>query len=414
MDRVIPKKEIIRQRNLNIVKVTAITAVVIILMSGFISKLKTSISLDEILLSEAAVGPIEISLSATGKVAPYFERVIASPINSQVVEIVHFPGDSVKTGDVILRLDLANIRNEYQQMLDEQQIKKSKLEQSRVTVSTQQADRKLQLQIETLKLQKMASDLRIELGLDSLGATTKEQVKNVRLQNETAQLEFQRLEQSVINYEATSQADLNVQEIEYAIHKRALSETAHKLEAAEIRSPADAIVTWVKDEIGSKVGEGVELVRLADLSRFKVEGEIADVYADRLRNGNDVVVKIGALKLAGTVSNIRPSVKNGTITFTIELAESAHPRLRAGLRTDVHVISSFKEQALRIANGSYYSGKGEYEMWVVRDGVATQRKLQLGDSNFEYVEVLENLMPGEQVIVSNMDNYKNQRSIKVK
>jgi HlyD family secretion protein len=299
-------------------------------------------------------------------------------------------------------------------MLDEQQIKKSKLEQSRVTVSTQQADRKLQLQIETLKLQKMASDLRIELGLDSLGATTKEQVKNVRLQNETAHLEFQRLEQSVINYEATSQADLNVQEIEYAIHKRALSETAHKLEAAEIRSPADAIVTWVKDEIGSKVGEGVELVRLADLSRFKVEGEIADVYADRLRNGNDVVVKIGALKLAGTVSNIRPSVKNGTITFTIELAESAHPRLRAGLRTDVHVISSFKEQALRIANGSYYSGKGEYEMWVVRDGVATQRKLQLGDSNFEYVEVLENLMPGEQVIVSNMDNYKNQRSIKVK
>ncbi len=414
MDKAIPKQEIIRQRNRNITKAVALTAVVVMLLWAVIGKLKTSVSLGEIALSEAAMGPMEVSLSASGKVVPYFERVIASPINSQVVEIVRFPGDSVKTGDVILRLDLADIRNEYQRMLDEQQIKKSKLEQARVTTSTQQADRKLQLQIEALKLQKMASDLRNELYLDSIRATTKEQLKSVRLQNETAQLEYQRLQQSNANYEATSQADLNVQEIEYAIHNRALNETSRKLEASEIRSPANAIVIWVKDEIGSKVGEGVELVRLADLSRFKVEGEMTDVYADRLRAGNEVVVKIGSLKLAGTVSNIRPSIKNGTVTFNIELTESNHSKLRAGLKTDVYVISSFKERALRIANGSYYTGKGEYDLWMVQGSEAIPRKVRLGDSNFEYVEVLEGLVAGEQVIVSNMDHYKNRKKIKVK
>ena len=414
MDRAIPKTEIIRQRNLNIVKSTVITAAVAVLLWVVTDKLKTSVSHNEINLSEAAVGAIEISMSATGKVVPYFERVIVSPINSQVVEILQFPGDSVKEGDVIMRLDLGNIRNEYQRMLDEQQIKKSKLEQAHVTASTQRADRKLQLEIEALRLQKMASDLRNELFLEGIGGTSKEQVVNVRLQNETAQLEYLRLEQSVSNYEATSKADLNVQEIEYAIHNRTLNETAQKLEASEIRSPSNAIVTWVKDEIGSKVGEGAELVRLADLSRFKVEGEMADVYADRLRTGSEVVVKIGTLQLAGTVSNIRPSVKNGTVTFNIELAESNHPRLRAGLRTDVHVISSYKESALRIANGSYYTGKGDYEMWVLDGGEATLRKLRLGDSNYEYVEVLEGLAPGEQVIVSNMDNFKNRNKVKVK
>ena len=235
MDRVIPKEEIIRRRNLNIVKITAVSLAVIVLLWVVIGKLKTSVSLGEITISEAVVGSLEISLSATGKVVPYFERVMASPINSQVVEIVRFPGDSVKTGDVILRLDLADIRNEYQRMLDEQQIKKSKLEQARITNSTQQSDRKLQLQIEALKLQKLASDLRTELFMDSIGASSKEQVKNVRLQNETAHLEYQRLEQSIRNYEATSQADLNVQEIEYAIHNRALKETARKLEDSEIR-----------------------------------------------------------------------------------------------------------------------------------------------------------------------------------
>jgi len=130
--------------------------------------------------------------------------------------------------------------------------------------------------------------------------------------------------------------------------------------------------------------------------------------------GSDVVVKIGTLQLAGTVSNVRPSVRNGTVAFNIELAESNHPRLRAGLRTDVHVISSYKESALRIANGSYYSGRGDYEMWVVSGGEATLRKLRLGDSNYEYVEVLDGLTPGEQVIVSSMDNYKNRNRVKIK
>ena len=414
MDRVLPKEVIIRQRNLNIAKATAITATIVVGLWLVTGKLKTSVSSDEITVSEATMGPIEISMSASGRVVPYFERIIASPINSQVVEIVHFPGDSVKEGDIILRLDLANVRNEYQRMLDEQEIKKSKLQQAQVNTSTQLADRNLQLQIEALKLEKLASDLRNELHMESLGGSSKEQVNNVRLQNETAQLEFRRMEQSARNFEATSQADLNVQEIEFAIHARALNEIANKLEASEIRSPADAIVTWVKDEIGSNVAQGSELVRLADLSRFKVEGELADVYADRLRAGSDVTVRIGTLRLDGTVSNIRPSVRNGTITFNIELAESAHPRLRAGLRTDVHVVSSFKESALRIANGGYYSGRGEYDMWVVSGGEATPRKVILGDSNFEFVEVIDGLAPQERVIVSNMDKYRNNKKVKVK
>jgi len=107
-------------------------------------------------------------------------------------------------------------------------------------------------------------------------------------------------------------------------------------------------------------------------------------------------------------------VKNGTITFNIELEESAHPKLRSGLRTNLHVVSSFKEQTLRIANGGYYTGKGEYELWVVRNGEATPRKVQLGESNYDYVEVLDGLLPGEQVIVSNMDKYRGRKKVGVR
>lgn len=70
---------------------------------------------------------------------------------------------------------------------------------------------------------------------------------------------------------------------------------------------------------------------------------------------------------------------------------------------------------MRIANASYYVGRGEYELFV-RDGEGqlVKRKVQLGDSNFEYVEVVSGLQPGDQVVVSDMSQYKNKNKLKLK
>ena len=65
MDRVLPREIIVRQRNLNIAKATAILVTVIVAMWVIVGKLKTSVKINEITISEAAMGPIEISMSAS-------------------------------------------------------------------------------------------------------------------------------------------------------------------------------------------------------------------------------------------------------------------------------------------------------------------------------------------------------------
>ena len=68
---------------------------------------------------------------------------------------------------------------------------------------------------------------------------------------------------------------------------------------------------------------------------------------------------------------------------------------------------------LRIANSSYYVGQGEYELFVVNGNQLLKRKVQLGDSNFEYVEVVSGLQEGDQVIVSDMNAYKDKNKLKI-
>ena len=109
-----------------------------------------------------------------------------------------------------------------------------------------------------------------------------------------------------------------------------------------------------------------------------------------------------------------PAVDNGTIRFTVTLEVNDDPKLRSGLKADVFVINSVKDDVIRLANRSFYHGPGNYEMWVVSDGKAYKRNVVLGESSYEFVEVLEGLKPGETVIVSDMSRFRDDTKIKIR
>lgn len=78
-------------------------------------------------------------------------------------------------------------------------------------------------------------------------------------------------------------------------------------------------------------------------------------------------------------------------------------------------MNAVKEDVMRIANASYYVGRGEYELFVMTaEDEIVKRKVQLGDSNFEYAEVVSGLQPGDRVVVSDMSQYKNKTKLKLK
>ena len=148
------------------------------------------------------------------------------------------------------------------------------------------------------------------------------------------------------------------------------------------------------------------------MSHFKVEAEIADTYGERVAAGGRALVKIGNEKLEGSISSVTPLSKNGVIAFSVQLTEDNHRRLRSGLKTDVYVMNAVKEDVMRIANASFYVGRGEYELFVrTSDKKVEKRKVQLGDSNFDYIEVISGLQPGDKVIVSDMSQYKNKSKL---
>ena len=406
MDREIPKEERRRERNKKLIRYGVAGVAGVVVLSVLISLMRTGVKEKDLVFSIIDQGTIEVSVSASGKVVPAFEEIINSPINTRILEVYKKGGDSVDVGTPILKLDLQSAETEY---------KKQLLEQLEVNNSTYLSDLEMQVKVSEMKLNRMEVELRNERYLDSLGSGTTDRVHQAELNFKTGKLELEQLRQQLANERKVKAADLKVKQLEYEIFRKSLAETKRTLDDAQVRSPRKAILTYINNQIGAQVGEGTQIAVISDLSHFKVEGEIADTYGDRVAAGGRAIVKIGSEKLEGQVSSVTPLSKNGVISFTVQLEDDSNRRLRSGLKTDVYVMNAVKEDVMRVANASYYVGRGEYDLFV-RDGEGqlVKRKVQLGDSNFEYVEVISGLKPGDQVVVSDMSQYKNKNKLKLK
>ena len=415
MDREIPKEVLKKERNKRFIKYGSIGIAIVACMALLISFMQSSVKRRDIVFSTVDNGTIEVSVSASGKVLPAFEEIINSPINTRIVEVYRKGGDSVDVGTPILKLDLQSTETAYKKLLDEEQMRRYQLEQLKVNNETFLSNLAMSIKVSAMELNRKEVELRNERYLDSIGSGTTDKVRQAELAYNKGKLELEQLRQQYENEKKVKAADLKVKELEFNIFSKGLAEMKRTLDDAQVGSPRKAILTYVNTQVGAQVSQGEQIAVVSDLSHFKVEGEIADTYGDRVAAGGRVIVKIGSEKLEGTVSSVTPLSKNGVISFTVQLENDSHKRLRSGLKTDVYVMNAVKEDVMRIANASYYVGRGNYELFVLdSENEIVKRKVKLGDSNFEYVEVVSGLQPGDQVVVSDMSSYNNKNKLKVK
>ncbi|MCM1137663.1 MAG: HlyD family efflux transporter periplasmic adaptor subunit [Muribaculum sp.] len=415
MDREIPKEERLKARRMKWIKVAAVVIGVVALFIIVFSSLRKSVKMTDLKFSDVERSSIETSISASGKVVPAFEEIINSPISTRIVEVYCQNGDSVGEGTPLLRLDLQSAETELNKLTDEMNMKQLAMEQTRLNISTYLRNLEMQVQVKEMSVNRLEAEVKNERRLDSLGSGTGDKVREAELAYNTGKLELQQLRQQLVNERQVKDAEYKSKQLELSIFEKNLSEQRRTLEDAKVKSPRAATLTYINKEIGSQISQGQKLAVVSDLSHFSVDAEIADSYGERVSIGSPANVKIGKDVLRGKVTNVAPLSNNGVISFTIKLDDDDYPRLRSGLKTDVYVMCDIKDDVLRIRNGSYYMGPGNYELFVADgDNEIVKRKVKLGDSNYEYVEVVDGLKPGDRVVISDMSDFKNSNKVKIR
>ena len=294
MDRQIPVSEQRKRKVRRILMMVAVLAMVLGIGAWLGKQMMPSVKRTTLVISEVDRGTIDVSVTATGRVVPAFEEIIVSPISSQILEVYAHSGDSVDVGTPLLKLDLQSTETEYAKALDEREIRRQQTYQLQTNIETQLSDRRMQIEVEEMKISQLEAQLRNEQYLDSLGSGTRDRVRQAETALRTAQLGLSQLKQQYQNEMRVKQADMRMQQLQNGIFEKGLGERRRTLDDAKIRSPRRATLTYINSEVGSTVGAGQKVAIVSDLSHFKVECEISDSHSERVSVGGAVILKVNS------------------------------------------------------------------------------------------------------------------------
>lgn len=404
-----------RKRN----RVIIISAIVLAVTTYGLSRLKPAVpNVDRNLVWIDTVkrGPLVRQVQGSGTLVPEDIRWITSRASGRVDKIVLRPGAKVEPDSVIVVLYNTEVAQTANQA--ETQFKVGEAELAN-----------LRFQLEGDLLAAEASAFRAQGQLDELKATN-DGDKRLFEKGFITTSDLRRSESNLANAERANEAEKKrLVSTKDGLAPRLAAKTAaveqlrataklrrEEVEGLQVKAGMTGVLQVMSLQIGSQVGSGTNLARVADPSRLKAEIRVAETQAKDVRIGQVGTVDTRNGIVPAKVIRIDPAVLQGTVTVDLEVTGE----LPAGARPDLSVDGIIELERLTdvmfTSRPAFGTGKGSVGIFRLEaDGIHAQRvPVQLGRSSVTSVEVVRGLEPGDRIILSDMSQWDGVARITLK
>lgn len=352
-------------------KVGVLVAVVFVAAAGYIY-----LSRPTALVAEVASGRAVKAVPGSVTVTAEFEMELKSEVGGRVVKSELDPGNPVMAGEVLCQLDTGDLKLEIERITNEYETAKK-----RIAVGSSIA----------LELANARDDLvNFEQLYRSGNFPESELVKKRR---GVQQIE-QRYELEKVN---------NAQLLEG--FENTLRVKKRQLEKMTIVAPFDGVVSMVYARPGDLIGSNSSIATLISTSRT-VEAKISEENFADLKVGQSASVRFlpyGAWLYDATLVKILPTADPATQRYIVHLEVDIEPeKLVPGITGEVTIVVGQREAKAKIPRRALF---GNY-VYVVEDGEVRLREVETGYVSMTTVEVLKGLSEGEQVVVDQLDRFR--------
>jgi HlyD family secretion protein len=391
------------------VVLVALILIVVFLKNVFIP----GVSLSKVAVAGVETGSIQVTVQGSGTVIPAYEEIISAPFRSSIIRIIKKPGDKVKPQDTLLVLDNKQAINDLDMLRNENDLQNIRIEKLKIDLQRLKGDFEFSSRIKEIKVENARLAYEAEQTLNKIGGSPAYNVKKTKTDWDIEQLEFKQLENNFNNQKNSQDNSIRELEMEINIQKNKIFKANDLVDRAYVKAPFAGDISWIIDQPGASVSEGQQIARVADFSDYKLKGVISNAWAGRIISGQKVEIRNQGRILNGAIENIMPTVNQGMMECLVRIDSGDISRLRPAQELEIRVVISSREKVFRLPNGPYYKGRGYKNMYVIKGKRAYRTKILLGDSNFDYVEVLDGVKEGDQVIITDIEDRYSRDEIKV-
>lgn len=182
-----------------------------------------------------------------------------------------------------------------------------------------------------------------------------------------------------------------------------------------ICSPIEGQLGLLDVELGQSIGAGQKIGQLNDLTDFKIEASLSEHYIDRVRTGLQATLTRDGKRYALRVRKVLPEVRDGLFRTELVFEGERPEQIRIGQTYHLSLQLGQPQPAILLPRGTFFQSTGGQWVFVLaQDGKAAYRRsIRIGRQNPKFYEVLEGLAPGEQVITSGYEAFREQEELKV-
>lgn len=344
----------------------------------------------------------------SGQVTPISIVQVAPEEAGIVEEKLVEEGAKVKAGDILLRLSNSNLDMQILNAEAELAEKQNLLRNTQVTMQQDKLNNemeKLQLAQELTRKERTFRQYERLYREDLVSREEYLQTKeDYELTAGKHRLIVERLQQdSIYRSIQMQQMEDNLENMQ-----RNLTLIRDRKNKLAVRSKIDGELGQLDVELGQSIGAGQKVGQVNDLSDFKIEAYIDEHYIDRVRTGLDGAFTRQEQSFPVRIRKVMPEVRDGRFCTELVFTGKRPDRIRSGQNYDINLQLGQSTESIIIPKGSFYQTTGGKWIFVLSpDGThAYRRNIRIGRQNPRYYEILEGLMPGEQVIISGYESYK--------
>ncbi len=365
-----------------------------------------TINSQRITVSTVTVGTYEDFIPLRGRLVPRSTVYLDAIEGGRVEEILVEDGVFVEAGDLIAVLSNTNLQLEVL---------------GREAAVTEQLNnmRTIELQLEQNRLAHKRNLVEIDYQLKRLNRALDRQ-RDLVSKDLASRSTIEELEDELEYYENRRDVTLESQSTDVRMQEQQLQQlrdAGNQLQAGlgfarkniddlSVRAPLPGKLSGFDVEIGQSIGRGERLGQIDAPDGYKLNVPIDEYYLGRVDLQQVAIAEHDRREIDLRVSKIYPQITNGQFEVDMNLADEPEG-LRRGQTMPVRLTLGDNSDALLIPNGAFYQETGGNWIFVISaDGSeAIRRTVRMGRRNDDFIEVLDGLEPGEQVITSPYTSY---------
>jgi len=201
--------------------------------------------------------------------------------------------------------------------------------------------------------------------------------------------------------------ELKARELEVGRQRLRVKDLQRQVDDLSIKSPVSGIVGDLLVAQKAAVSRDTPILSVVDLSRFEVEAQIPESYADDLAIGMTAEIRVGSNSFAGQLVAVSPEIINNEVGSRIRFSAEMPENLRQNQRLTTRILIEEHPDVLMLQRGQFLdSGGGRIAYVLEDDGLAIRRPISIGARSLAAVEIRGGLAEGDRVVISSIDPFQ--------